>query len=172
MIGDFEVDENSFNWSSNLNTTFQITPTTRLQTNMSYRSKSVRAQGYSNGTYYMNLAFRQDLFKRKISATLQLRDVFGTNKRDSYSFGENFDQSSCKLKGWLADNIPDWKDFKIAKSHAYLGPAIGPNADNEIWNRAIDKYWSRVLRVAGLGLSAYYSLLAYNSYCVSCLEYI
>ena len=85
---------------------------------------------------------------------------------------ENFDQSSCKLKSWLADNIPDWKEFKIAKSHAYLGPAIGPEANDDVWNRAIDKYWTRVLRVAGLGLSAYYSLLAYNAYCVSCLEYL
>jgi len=98
MIDDFVVDENSFNWRSNLNTTFQITPTTRLQSNMSYSSKSVTAQGYSNGTYYMNLAFRQDLFKRKISATLQLRDVFGTNKRESYSFGENFEQHMVRTR--------------------------------------------------------------------------
>ena len=84
----------------------------------------------------------------------------------------DFETSSCKLKGWLAANIPDWEGFKIAKAHAYLGPGIGPDANDAIWNKAIDKYWSRVLRVAGLGLSAYYSLLAYNSYCVSCLEYL
>lgn len=91
-INDQVIDENSFNWRSNLNTTVQITPTTRFQANSAYRSKSVNAQGYTNGFYYMNLALRQDLFKRKLSATLQLRDVFGSMKRDMYNFGENFEQ--------------------------------------------------------------------------------
>ena len=86
------VDQESLNWSSNLNTTFQITPTTRLQTNMAYRSKSVTAQGTRQGYYYMNLALRQDFFKRKLSATLQFRDIFGTVKRDFTNIGENFEQ--------------------------------------------------------------------------------
>ncbi len=98
MINDVPVDESSFNWRSNLNTTFQITPTTRFQANMSYRSRSVSAQGYSNGYYYMNLALRQDLFKRKLSATLQLRDVFGTVRNESFSFGENFQQHMVRTR--------------------------------------------------------------------------
>jgi outer membrane receptor protein involved in Fe transport len=86
------VDQQSLNWSSNLNTTFQITPTTRLQTNMAYQSKSATAQGTTEGYYYMNLAFRQDFFKRKLSATLQFRDVFGSVKRDFTNKGANFEQ--------------------------------------------------------------------------------
>jgi outer membrane receptor protein involved in Fe transport len=86
------VDENSFNWRSNLNTTFQITPTTRLQANVSYRSRSITAQGTREGYAYMNMAFRQDLFDRKLSATLQLRDVFGSARREMTSVGANFEQ--------------------------------------------------------------------------------
>ncbi|MFO7932556.1 MAG: outer membrane beta-barrel family protein [Bacteroidales bacterium] len=86
------VEEETFSWRSNLNTTFQITKTTRLQTNMAYRSGTVTAQGTREGYYYMNLALRQDLFDRKFSATLQLRDVFGTVRRDFTSFGDNFEQ--------------------------------------------------------------------------------
>ncbi len=92
MIGDAAIEENSFNWRSTLNTTYQITPTTRIQANSSYRSKSASAQGYSTGYYYMNIAFRQDLFKRKLSATLQLNDLFGTVKMENFSFGSNFEQ--------------------------------------------------------------------------------
>ena len=98
MVNDVPVDESSFNWRSNLNSTFQITPTTRFQANMSYRSKSVSAQGYTNGYYYMNLAFRQDMFKRKLTATLQLRDVFGTVKRENFSYGENFQQHMVRTR--------------------------------------------------------------------------
>ena len=36
----------------------------------------------------------------------------------------------------------------------------------------LTKYWGRVLKISRLGLSAYYSLLAYNTYAVSCLEYL
>ncbi len=98
VVNDVQIDESSFNWRTHVNTTFQITPTTRFQANMSYRSKTVSAQGYSNGYYYMNLALRQDLFKRKLSATLQLRDVFGTVKRESFNFGENFQQHMVRTR--------------------------------------------------------------------------
>jgi outer membrane receptor protein involved in Fe transport len=91
-INESPIDRESLNWNTNLNTTFQITPTTRLQTNMAYRSKSATAQGTRNGFYYMNLALRQDFFKRKLSATLQFRDIFGTVKRDFTNTGENFTQ--------------------------------------------------------------------------------
>ena len=97
-IGGTSVDDHSFNWRSSMNTTFQITPTTRFQVNMDYRSKSVTAQGYSHGYYYMNLAFRQDLFDRKLSATLQLRDVFGSVRSETYSFGENFEQHMVRIR--------------------------------------------------------------------------
>ena len=97
-INGVEVDESSFNWRSNLNTTFQITPTTRFQANMAYRSKTVTAQGYTNGYYYMSVAFRQDLFKRKLSATLQLRDILGTVRSESYSYGDNFEQHMVRTR--------------------------------------------------------------------------
>jgi outer membrane cobalamin receptor len=97
-INDLPVDESSFNWNSNLNTTFQITPTTRFQAMMAYRSKTATAQGYSSGYYYMNLAFRQDLFKRKLSATLQLRDVLGTIRNENYNYGANFEQHMVRTR--------------------------------------------------------------------------
>jgi len=86
------LDQESINWRTNLNTTFQITPTTRFQVNTAYNSKSVSAQGTTKGFYYMNLALRQDFFKRKLSATLQFRDVFGSMKRDFTNTGDNFTQ--------------------------------------------------------------------------------
>jgi outer membrane receptor protein involved in Fe transport len=86
------IDRESFNWRSSLNTTFQITPTTRLQSIMSYRSKSVTAQGTEKGYYYLNMALRQDFFKRKLSATLQIRDILGTVRSDFTNNGDGFTQ--------------------------------------------------------------------------------
>jgi hypothetical protein len=41
-----------------------------------------------------------------------------------------------------------------------------------MWDKPIAKYWTRVLKIASAGLSAYYSILACNTYAVSCLEYL
>ncbi len=86
------IDDQSWNWDANLNATFTITPTTRFQANLAYRGPSVTAQGRREGFTYMNLALRQDLFKRQLSATLQVRDLFGTIKRDFTSTGQDFQQ--------------------------------------------------------------------------------
>jgi outer membrane receptor protein involved in Fe transport len=87
-----EVDNSNFSWNANANATFTVTPLSRIQANMGYHGPSVTAQGSSEGMYYLNLAVRQDLFKRKLSATLQVRDLFGTMKREFTASGEDFSQ--------------------------------------------------------------------------------
>lgn len=84
------VERESFNWDTRLNATFTATPTTRIQVNSSYRGPSVTVQGSEEGFFYMNLALRQDLFKRKLSATLQVRDLLGTMKHDFTMSGTDF----------------------------------------------------------------------------------
>ena len=85
---------------------------------------------------------------------------------------DDFDAAKIKIKEWLGVHLPDWSDFSIEDSHAYLGPLIGPNAEDKMWDMPIQKYWNRVLRIAACGFSAYFSILAYNTYAVSCLEYL
>ena len=41
-----------------------------------------------------------------------------------------------------------------------------------MWDKPIAKYWQRVLRIAACGLSAFFSVLAYNTYAVPCLDYL
>jgi hypothetical protein len=84
----------------------------------------------------------------------------------------DFPLAALAIQEWVARHLPEWKNFKIVRSHAYLGPAIGPSAGDSIWDKSIAKYWARVLSISNLGLSAYYSILAYNTCAVSCLEYL
>lgn len=86
------IDNSNFSWRANANATFNITPTSRFQTNLGYNGPSVTAQGTSESMYYINLAYRQDFFKRKLSATLQVRDLLGSMKREFTSSGEGFSQ--------------------------------------------------------------------------------
>ncbi len=86
------IDNSSFNYDANLNTTFSIGKFSRIQANIGYRGPSVTAQGSAEGFVFVNLAARQDFFNRKLSATLQVRDLLGTMKRDFTASGPGFEQ--------------------------------------------------------------------------------
>ena len=87
-----EFNNSNVSWKANTNATFTITPMSRIQANLGYMGPTVTAQGSAEGMYYMNLAVRQDLFKRKLSATLQVRDLFGSMKREFTASGDGFSQ--------------------------------------------------------------------------------
>jgi outer membrane receptor protein involved in Fe transport len=90
------VDKQSTNYSGRLNATVKLTPESRVQLTSFYRSSSVSAQGDQKGTTFTNLSYRQDFMKKKLSATLSMRDVFGTMKMQGTSSGDNF-KSTFKM---------------------------------------------------------------------------
>ena len=83
-------DEGSFNWSLRMNHTFTLRKSTRIQLNATYRSPSVTAQGEDSGMFYTNLAVRQDFLDRRLSATLQVRDLLGTASHSHKTSGPGF----------------------------------------------------------------------------------
>jgi len=80
----------STNWSSRFNNTFKIKKNTKLQINSMYNGGSVTAQGEAAGYYMVNFAARQDFLDNKLSATLQVRDIFSSAKRQFTSSGPDF----------------------------------------------------------------------------------
>lgn len=84
------VDRQSTNYSSRLNTTIKFSPDSRMQLTGFYRGPSVSAQGDQKGTMFTNLSYRQEFMKKKLSATLSVRDVLGTAKFEGTSFGDGF----------------------------------------------------------------------------------
>ncbi len=67
--------------STNFNSTFTITKTTLLQLSSNYRSARLTPQGKSYGSFVLNAGLRQDLFKKKMSATLTVSDLFKTQRQ-------------------------------------------------------------------------------------------
>ncbi len=84
------VDKESTNYSGRLNTTLKFSSDSRLQITGFYRGPSVSAQGDQKGMAFANLSYRQDFLKKKLTATLSVRDVFGTMKMQRTSYGDNF----------------------------------------------------------------------------------
>ncbi len=85
-----DISRRSNNWDTRLNTTFNFSTKTRLQLQAFYNGPSVTIQGSEKGYFFTNLALRHDFLDRKLSAILQVRDLFGTAKHESTSYGENF----------------------------------------------------------------------------------
>lgn len=90
VLYDEPFSRKSFNWNARLNKMFKITPTTQAQFNLNYNSPTISSQGTWEASYSADLSFKQDLFERLLSLTLQIRDLFGTAKHEFSSSGPDF----------------------------------------------------------------------------------
>ncbi len=79
----------SFNWQSRLNNTFKLLSSTQVQLNTRYTSPTATAQGKWEGYFSSDLAVRQEIIPKIFAVTLQVRDLFGTAKREYSSVGTN-----------------------------------------------------------------------------------
>ncbi|HAQ20445.1 MAG TPA: hypothetical protein DCR40_14620 [Prolixibacteraceae bacterium] len=91
------VDRQSTNYSGRLNATVKFSGDSRMQLTGFYRGPSVSAQGEQKGMVFTNLSYRQDFMKKKLSATLSVRDLLGTMRMEGNSSGPNF-KSTFKMQ--------------------------------------------------------------------------
>lgn len=87
---DQPFERTSFNWNSRFNNTFQLWKNGQLQVSSRYNSATVTAQGTSSDYYTVDAAVKANFLNHSLSANLQVRDIFGTSKRDFISEGQNF----------------------------------------------------------------------------------
>lgn len=87
------ISQEDWTWNARLSTTVFLSPLTRLQADGMYYGPSITAQGSSEDFYGINAAIRQDFFNRKLTATLQVRDIFGTMSHQFTSNTETFTNS-------------------------------------------------------------------------------
>lgn len=69
-------NESSTNYDILWNNLFVLGKFTRLQVDGSFVGPSVTTQGRTDSYWYANLAIRQQLFKRKLTASLAFKDIF------------------------------------------------------------------------------------------------
>lgn len=87
-VADEDVAAESNNWDMRMNNTFRF-KNSRIQLMGFYNGPSVTAQGERGDFFFTSVAFRQDFLDRKASATLSVRDIFGTMKHDFTSETSN-----------------------------------------------------------------------------------
>lgn len=84
------IDNSSTNFNARVNMDFSLVKNTKLQFNSMYRGASASAQGEYDAMFFSSASLRQDFLKNKLSATLQVNDIFGTMKRKGVSTGKAF----------------------------------------------------------------------------------
>lgn len=93
-------ERSSVNYSGRLRSTFVIKEKTRIQLGMYYRSRSATAQGTSSGAFMTDLSLRQDMFKDRLTATLQMRDIFGTAQFENTVVTPTYTSTSRFSRQW------------------------------------------------------------------------
>jgi len=68
----------TFSWNAKLNASVSITKTTLVQINGQYRSKVLTSQGFRKPNWVVNLGFRQDLWKKRLSLLVTVSDLFNS----------------------------------------------------------------------------------------------
>ena len=89
-LGGERFARQSFNWSARFNNMIRFGKATQLQVNSRYNSPSVSSQGRRAGSFSTDVAVRQELLRKVLSATLQIRNLLGTNRNESITRGVDF----------------------------------------------------------------------------------
>jgi len=89
-LGEQVFDRQSFNWNSRFINTFRFFDGNRIQINSRYNSATVTAQGRREDYYTADVALSQEFWKKRMTAILQVRDIFGNVIRESTSEGVDF----------------------------------------------------------------------------------
>lgn len=71
-------NKSTFSWNAKVNASFNITKTTLLQVFGQYRSEVLTPQGNRLPTWVVNLGFRQDFWKKRISLIATISDLFNS----------------------------------------------------------------------------------------------
>ncbi len=88
--GDYSFNEQRLTWYYRVNQTIKINPLIQLQGNWRYYSKRITSQGIYQPVYTFDIAVRKDFKNRKMTALMELRDVFSTNNRENTNDGIAF----------------------------------------------------------------------------------
>jgi outer membrane receptor protein involved in Fe transport len=89
-----DADEKSLNWQLAFNNNFDIAKNTRMRLESYFVGPSVSTQGRVNEFFYINFSIRQQLFSRKLSATMNIRDVLSTAKYIDTKNGTNLNSKT------------------------------------------------------------------------------
>lgn len=114
-IEEQDVVKDNFTWNARLTASFRFPWGMRVQLMTSYRAKDVTINGTQLANLNSSIGIRQDFFKRKLSAAIQIRDFLGNSRFGFTSQGQNytiytrFDRAWPVVSGTLTYTFNNYK---------------------------------------------------------------
>lgn len=87
-------DRESFSWTAQLSADFSLPKDFNLQLTGNYRSPRATAQGKSLSSYFVNMGLKKPFLKKKLVATISVRDLLNSRKWKSETWNDTFYQYS------------------------------------------------------------------------------
>ncbi|MEI6554642.1 MAG: TonB-dependent receptor [Paludibacter sp.] len=88
------LEQSNFSWSANIMANFMLSKTFSGQITAEYESPQLIAQGTRNAQYSVDLGVRQTFLDRKLSVSLNVRDLLNSDRDHSITSGVGFYQNS------------------------------------------------------------------------------
>lgn len=85
-----ELSNAGFTWNFKASNNFRINPNLSAQLSGSYDAPRVIPQGSMDSRFALDAGIKQDIFKKKASINLQVRDIFNTRKFAYEAYGSNY----------------------------------------------------------------------------------
>jgi outer membrane receptor protein involved in Fe transport len=89
-LAGLNIDKSFFNWNGRLNTTVTFTPDTRLMITGLYVAKYIDAQMNIKPFFQLSASLKQDFFEKRLSLTLQGRNLLKLGNVDVRTYGTNY----------------------------------------------------------------------------------
>lgn len=96
VTGDVEED---FSWNARIIANVSLPASISLQLTGNYNSRRVVAQGYRRPNYSVDAGLRKSFLGRKLSLSINARDIFKSRKWKTVTSGSGFRQSSENWRG-------------------------------------------------------------------------
>jgi outer membrane receptor protein involved in Fe transport len=80
-FGTYKINREEMSWDGKFSATFYFLKTCQFQLVSNYRSRNLTLQGSTDPLYFVNAALRTDFFKRKLSVSLGMQDIFNWQKQ-------------------------------------------------------------------------------------------
>jgi outer membrane receptor protein involved in Fe transport len=116
-----EFSTSSNNWKLQSVSSFKLSKLTQFQLNLTYKSKTKWAQGEIDDSFLTTMTLKHSFFKRKLSASFIVKDVFNTADRgrsyynNDYKLVNKYDQDAPIFKLSLSYKFNNYRSIRRAK---------------------------------------------------------
>lgn len=132
VLDDKDFSNESFTWGVRWNNTFKLKENISMQLNPAYSGPEVEAQEIEEGYFRLDAAVMMSFMEKKLKATLQVRDVFGTSQHEStLDLADFYSHRIYRHKSPMVMLNLSWRinNYKPSKKGGRNGGVDDPGAD-------------------------------------------